>query len=179
MSVRPSVLVILKVQPRTKNFWQILRMRNINCDNGGRGPCSAFGTFFLLLHPGMTEQEQVYKIFGIAYIQYGPIDLCKRDPKYAKGLPKSPLPSLWSTPSPILVTFLPYPYLSSYHRPPPILGIQFYPPSFLPIFFPLLTEPFVSFSPKGLPNKQKGSQRALCPLFLSTLSSPIQVTILL
>ena len=30
-------------------------------DNGGRGPCSAFGTCFLLLHPGMTYQEHPYK----------------------------------------------------------------------------------------------------------------------
>ena len=48
-------------------------------DNGGRGPSSAFGTRFLLLNPGITdqdisktarEQEHVHKIFVIYYIYY-------------------------------------------------------------------------------------------------------------
>ena len=50
----------------------------LNTDNGGRGPCSAFGTCFLLLHPGLTDQEHpkkalelehMHKIFDIAYIR--------------------------------------------------------------------------------------------------------------
>ena len=36
--------------------------KNPCTDNGGRGrPCSAFGTCFLLLHPGITDQEHPKK----------------------------------------------------------------------------------------------------------------------
>ena len=41
----------------------VLSLQNVknDTDNGGRGTCSAFGTCFLLLHPGITDQEHPKK----------------------------------------------------------------------------------------------------------------------
>ena len=42
---------------RNVNFEKILKFWVHVLIMVARGPCSAFGTIFLLLHPGMTDQE--------------------------------------------------------------------------------------------------------------------------
>ena len=47
-----------------KNFEIKIKFFNFVCprtDNGGRGPCSAFGKCFLLSHSGVTDQEHTIK----------------------------------------------------------------------------------------------------------------------